>query len=222
MNLLTDALAWIFSPERSQGSFTLVQAIGSHLLFAAVSIVLAALIAVPAGLVIGHTGRGRSLAVGLSGAARALPSFGLVLLLVLLPGVQHKFTAATVSFVLLAIPPLLAGAYSGVQAVNRSVVDGATAIGMTPVQVLFKVEVPLSIPLLIGGLRSALIQVIATVTLAGYIGNFGLGFFIVQGIAVRDFAQILGASLVVIALALALDLVLAGAQKLTHKEVSST
>lgn len=222
MNLLRDALVWIFSPERNSGSFTLIAAIGSHLLFTLVAIVIAALVALPVGWAIGHTGKGRELAVGLSGAARALPSFGVVLLLVLLLGVEHKFTAATVSFVLLAIPPLLAGAYSGVQAVSRITVDAATAIGMTPLQVLFKVEVPLSIPLLLGGLRSALIQVIATVTLAGYIGNFGLGFFIVQGIQVRDFSQILGASLVIIVLAVAVDLLVATTQRITERQVSRT
>ena len=99
---------------------------------------------------------------------------------------------------LLAIPPILAGAYAGIEAVERRVVDGARSVGMTGRQVLFQAEVPLGLPLLIGGLRSATLQVVATVTLAGYVGNWGLGFYIVQGIQIRDFSQILGAALVIV------------------------
>ncbi|MFI2104930.1 ABC transporter permease [Isoptericola sp. NPDC019693] len=209
MNLFADAIAWIFSPDRASGALPLSEAIGTHLAFTFVSVLLAALLAVPAGWLIGHTGRGREIAVALSGAARAVPSFGLVLLLVLVLGVTHKVAASTTAFVLLAIPPILAGAYAGVEAVERRVVDGARSVGMTPGQVLRTVEVPLGLPLLIGGLRSATLQVVATVTLAGYVGNWGLGFYIVQGIQLRDFSQILGAALVIVVLAVILDLLFA-------------
>ncbi|GAB6938606.1 ABC transporter permease [Isoptericola variabilis] len=209
MNLFSDAIAWIFSPDRAEGALPLSEAIGTHLAFTFVSVLVAALLAVPAGWLIGHTGRGREVAVALSGAARAVPSFGLVLLLVLVLGVTHKVAASTTAFVLLAIPPILAGAYAGIEAVDRRVVDGARAVGMTPGQVLRTVEVPLGLPLLIGGLRSATLQVVATVTLAGYVGNWGLGFYIVQGIQLRDFSQILGAALVIVVLAVALDLLFA-------------
>ncbi len=209
MNLFSDAIAWIFSPDRAEGALPLSEAIGTHLAFTFVSVLVAALLAVPAGWLIGHTGRGREVAVALSGAARAVPSFGLVLLLVLVLGVTHKVAASTTAFVLLAIPPILAGAYAGIEAVDRRVVDGARAIGMTPGQVLRTVEVPLGLPLLIGGLRSATLQVVATVTLAGYVGNWGLGFYIVQGIQLRDFSQILGAALVIVVLAVVLDLLFA-------------
>ncbi|WP_418277435.1 ABC transporter permease [Isoptericola jiangsuensis] len=213
MNLFAEAFAWIFSPDRATGSLPLSEALGTHLAFTAVSVLVAALLAVPAGWFVGHTGRGREAAVALSGAARAVPSFGLVLLLVLVFGVTHKVGAATTAFVLLAIPPILAGAYTGVEAVGRRVVDGARAVGMTSGQVLRKVEVPLGLPLLIGGLRSATLQVVATVTLAGYVGSWGLGFYIVQGIQLRDFPQILGASLVIVALAVVLDLLFAIAER---------
>ncbi|WP_402464540.1 ABC transporter permease [Isoptericola aurantiacus] len=209
MDLFSDAFAWIFSPDRLTGSLPLPEAIWTHLAFTFASVVIAAAIAVPTGWLIGHTGRGREVAVALSGAARAVPSFGLVLLLVLVFGVTHKVGASTTAFVLLAIPPILAGAYSGVEAVERRVVDGARSVGMTSAQVLGKVEVPLGLPLLIGGLRSATLQVVATVTLAGYVGSWGLGFYIVQGIQIRDFAQILGAALVIVALAVVLDLAFA-------------
>ena len=213
MNLFAEAIAWIFSPARAEGALPLSEAIWTHLAFTVVSVVIAAAIAIPAGWLIGHTGRGREVAVALSGAARAVPSFGLVLLLVLVLGVTHKVAASTTAFVLLAIPPILAGAYAGVEAVERRVVDGARSVGMTPWQVLTKVEAPLGLPLLLGGLRSATLQVVATVTLAGYVGSWGLGFYIIQGIQIRDFAQILGAAILVVVLALVLDALFALLQR---------
>lgn len=205
MNDFLDAFAWIFSPDRLTGSLPLPLAIWQHLAFTFGSVAIAALIAIPLGWLIGHTGRGREVAVALSGAARALPSLGLVVLLVLVIGVLHKTEAAVVAFVLLAIPSILAGAYAGFEAIDRTVIDAGRAVGMTGWQVLWKIEVPLGLPLLIGGLRSATLQVVATVTIAAYVGLGGLGFFIIQGIQIRSFPQILGASLIVGALALLLD-----------------
>lgn len=214
MNLFGDAIDWILAPERASGALPLSEAIGTHLWFTFVSVLIAAVIAIPAGWLIGHTGRGRELAVALSGAARAVPSFGLVLLLVMVFGVLYKAEASVVAFVLLAIPSVLAGAYAGIEAIEPRVIDGARSVGMTPAQVLFRVEVPLGLPLLIGGLRSAVLQVVATVTLMGYVGNWGLGFHIVQGINLRNFDQILGAALLIVVLAVALDAVFAVMQRI--------
>lgn len=205
MNLFADAFAWIFSPERLTGSLTLPEAILQHLAFTFVSVLIAAAIAIPLGWLIGHTGKGREIAVFLSGAARALPALGLVILLVLVVGVSLKTEAAIAAFVVLAIPSILAGAYAGFEAIDRSVIDAGRAVGMTEWQILFKIEVPLGLSLLIGGLRSATLQVVATVTIAAYVGLGGLGFFILQGVNTRDFSEILGASILVVALALALD-----------------
>lgn len=214
MNTFLDALAWIFSADRLTGSLPLPLAIWQHVAFTFGSVAIAAVIAIPLGWLIGHTGRGREIAVALSGAARALPSLGLVLLLVLVVGVIYKTEAAIASFVLLAIPSVLAGAYAGFEAIDRAVIESGRAVGMTPWQVLWKIEVPLGLPLLMGGLRSATLQVVATVTIAAYIGLGGLGFYFFQGIQLRRFDQVLGASLVVIALALVLDGLFALLQRL--------
>lgn len=214
MNVFADAFAWIFSPERLSGSLPLPLAVGQHLAFTFGAVAIAAIIAIPLGWLIGHTGRGREIAVALSGAARALPSLGLVVLLVLVLGVVHKTEAAMVAFVLLAIPSILAGAYTGFEAIDRTVIDAGRAVGMTGWQVLWKIEVPLGLPLLIGGLRSATLQVVATVTIAAYVGLGGIGFFIIQGIQLRSFPQILGSSLIVVVLALALDGLFALLQRL--------
>jgi len=205
MNLFLDALAWIFSPDRLEGSLTLPMAIAQHLAFTFGSVLIAAVIAIPIGYLIGHTGRGREIAVFLSGAARALPALGLVVLLVMLAGVTLKTEAAVTAFVVLAIPSILAGAYAGIEAIDRTVIDAGRAMGMTEWQILFRIEMPLGLSLLIGGLRSATLQVVATVTIAAYVGLGGLGFFLIQGLQTRNFAEVLGAAMVVVALALVLD-----------------
>lgn len=213
MNVFLDAFAWIFSPDRTTGYLPLWQAILQHLAYTFGSVAIAALIAIPAGWAIGHTGRGREIAVFLSGAARSLPSLGLVVLLYLLIGVNFKEQAAVVAFVLLAIPSILAGAYAGIEAIGRTTIEAGRAVGMTPLQVLWKIEIPLGLPLLIGGIRSAVLQVVATVTIAAYVGLGGLGFALIQGIQTRNSSQILGASIVVVVLALVLDALFALLQR---------
>ena len=213
MNLFAEALAWLFSPDRLAGSSPIPLRLGEHLFFTFIAVVIAALIAIPIGYLIGHTGRGREIAVGLSGAARALPSFGLIILLVLLIGVLLTPAAALIAFVILGIPSILAGAYAGIEAIDRRTIDAARAVGMTEWQILFKVEIPLGLPLLIAGLRAATLQVVATVTLAAYVGLGGLGIYIISGLALRRFDQMLGAALLIAALALVLDVLFAVLQR---------
>jgi len=214
MNLLADALAWIFSPDRLTDSLPLPTAILQHLFYTFLSVIIASVIAIPLGYYIGHTGRGRNIAVAVSGAARAIPSFGLILLLVLVIGVTQKPLAATIAFVLLGIPSILAGAYAGLEAIDRRAIDAARAVGMTEWQILVKVEIPLGLPLLIGGLRAGALQIVATVVLAAYVTLGGLGTYILQGIPLRRFDMILGSAIVIVALALVLDGLFALAQHL--------
>jgi osmoprotectant transport system permease protein len=214
MNLFAEAIAWLTSPDQYTGPSALQIRIGEHLFYTFIAVLIAAAIAIPLGYFIGHTGKGRDIAIGVSGAARALPSFGLILLLVLLIGVTQKPLAAFIAFVLLGIPSILAGAYSGLEAIDRRVIDSARAVGMTEWQILWKVEIPLGLPLLIGGIRSAALQIVATVTLAAYIGLGGLGLYIIAGLALRRFDQMLGAALVIVALALIIDGLFALTQRL--------
>ncbi|MCM3778506.1 ABC transporter permease [Microbacterium hydrocarbonoxydans] len=212
MNLFAEAFAWMFAPEQWTGNYALPTLLGQHLALTAISVLIAAAIALPIGWLIGHTGKGREIAVAVSGAARAIPAFGLLILLVLLLGVLRIPEAAVITFVLLAIPSLLAGAYTGLEAIDRRVVDAAKSMGMTGWQVFWKVEVPLGMPLLVGGIRSALLQVIATVTIAAYVNLGGLGYPIIQGIPLRRFDQVLAGALLVAVLALVVDLILAAVQ----------
>jgi len=207
MNQIIDAFGWIFTPASWSGSGGIGIRILEHLWYTLLAIALAAVIALPAGLFIGHTGKGRSIAIGLTGALRALPSLGLLTFLAVTMGLglNLAIVPSTIVLAILAIPPLLAASYSGVEAVDGEVVDGARATGLTEWQIVSRVEVPLAGPLLVGGLRSAMLQVIATATLSAYLGLGGLGRFIFDGQAVRDYALMLGGAIVVIALALSID-----------------
>jgi len=214
MNQIVEAWSWLTDPARFAGANSIHVRIGEHLFYTVIAVLIAAAIAVPIGYYIGHTGRGRNVAVAVAGAARAIPSFGLILLLVLILGVTNKSQGTTAAFVILAIPSILAGAYAGLEATDRRTIDSARAVGMTEWQILWKVEIPLGLPLLMGGLRSATLQVVATATLAAYIGLGGLGGYIITGLANRDFPQMLGAALIIAALALVLDGLFALAQQL--------
>ncbi|MEV7692646.1 ABC transporter permease [Microbacterium sp. NPDC089189] len=205
MNLFADAIAWIFSGEPGRGLASIPIATLQHLIYTAVSVVVAGLIAIPLGWYIGHTGKGREFAVAVSGAARAIPSFGLLILLTLILGVLHKPEAAVITFVVLAIPSLLAGAYTGFEAIDRRVIDAGRAMGMTEWQILWRIEVPLGLPLLVGGIRAATLQVVATVTIAAYIGLGGLGQYIITGLALQRLEVIIGGAILVAVLALLLD-----------------
>jgi osmoprotectant transport system permease protein len=205
VNLFADAFAWIVDPVNWQGNGSIPQRIAEHLGYTAIAMVVAVLIAVPLGWWIGHTGRGKELVVGLTGAARALPSFGLLFLFVMIAGVSQREPAAVIVLMLLAVPPVLAGAYAGFEVIDRRIIDAARSMGMTEWQILWKVEVPLGLPLLFGGLRSGVLQVVATAVLISYIGLGGLGYDIVQGIALRRFDQMLGSAILIIVLALLLD-----------------
>ncbi|WP_213815168.1 ABC transporter permease [Glaciihabitans sp. dw_435] len=200
MNIFFEGLAWVFDPAHYGGVDGIDTRILEHLRISLISLLIAAVIAVPLGYFIGHTGRGRTLAVAVSGGVRALPTLGLTIILALTLGIGLE--APIIAFVVLAIPSILAGAYAGFEAVDRRTIDAARAVGMTEWQIAGKVEIPLGLPLLMGGLRSASLQVIATATLADYVGGGGLGHFIFLGLQTNDYPQMLAGSIIVVALAL--------------------
>jgi osmoprotectant transport system permease protein len=217
MNFLLEALAFIFDSENWAEPAGIGARLLQHLGIAGLSVLIAGAIAVPLGLLIGHTGRGRALVIGFTGAARALPTFGVLILFVLIGinfGLGLSLGPVIAVLVILAIPPLLAGAYSGVEAVDRQTIDAARAQGMTEWQILTRVEVPLAFPLLVGGLRAATLQVVATATIAAYVAQGGLGRYLIEGIQVRDYTRAVVGALLVAALALTLDGVLAALQRL--------
>lgn len=224
MDLVLSAVRWILDGSHwqpgSQNPFPIQDRLVEHLLYTLVAVVVAAVIALPLGFYIGHTGRGRQFVIGFTGSMRALPTLGLLFFLLMVFGYVLSYdtapiVGATIAFVILAIPSILAGAYSGLEAVDRQVIDAARANGMTEWQILTRVEIPLGLPLIVGGLRAGTLQVIATVTIASYAGLGGLGQIISNGIGLADYDRILGGALLVTVLALLVDALFALAQRLT-------
>jgi len=211
-------LDWLTDPLNWSGADSIPHQTLTHLWYSGVSLFVACLIALPLGLAIGHTGRGRFFVVNLAGAARAIPSLGLLYLMVLwlfpkLKGDSAFLVPSLIVLVVLAIPPLMAGAYAGVEGVDPAARDAAKGMGMTGMQVLRRVEVPNALPLIFSGFRSATLQVIATATLAAVAGTDGLGRFLIDGQTVRDYSQMAGGALLVAVLALVVDLLLAVVQR---------
>ncbi|MUL84294.1 MULTISPECIES: ABC transporter permease [unclassified Mycolicibacterium] len=207
MSFLQQALDFIFTAANWAGPAGLTARIVEHLQYTVVAVVASAVIAIPVGLLIGHTGRGTFLVVTGVNALRALPTLGVLLLGVLLWGLG--LVPPTVALMLLGIPPLLAGTYAGIANVDPSVVDAARSMGMTERRVLLGVEVPNALPLILGGLRTATLQIVATATVAAYASLGGLGRYLIDGIKVRQFHIALVGALMVTALALILDAALA-------------
>jgi osmoprotectant transport system permease protein len=211
MNQLFATFAWLLDPAHYAGPDAIQVRVGEQVEYTLLTLLLASVIALPAGLAIGHTGRGRTLGVQIPAVLRALPTLGLVILLALMVGLG--LLAPLIALVILAIPPILAGAYSGLESVDRETVDAARALGMTGWQVLWKVEIPLSLSLITGGLRSAALQAVATWTIAAILPLGGLGRYIFDALPVQDYPKMLAGSMLVIALALVTDALFALLQK---------
>lgn len=210
MSLLQETLAWFSDPAQWSGPTSIPWRIVEHIGYTFFAIVSAAVVAIPAGIYIGHTGKWRKLAVLSTGSLRALPFLGLLTLLALWLGIGPLISI--IALAILCIPQLLAGMYSGIDAVDTHAVDASRAMGMTETQIILRVELPLAMPVILGGLRSAVLQVTATATVAAFIGAGGLGRYIIDGLALRDTPRVLGGALVVVLLALLLDGLFALAQ----------
>lgn len=210
--MLADLLSFLTDPAHWQGSTGIPVRLLEHLEYTFAALALAAAIAVPVGLLIGHTGRGAYLAINAGNAARSLPTLGLLTLVVLLAGIGR--TPVLVALVALAIPPILTATHAGIQGVDRAVTDAARGMGMRERAILLRVEIPVALPLIFSGLRSATLQVVATATVAAYVALGGLGRFLIDGLAVRDYSEMLAGAVMVALLAISLEAVYAGIQRL--------
>jgi osmoprotectant transport system permease protein len=200
MNLLLEALAWLGDPAHWAGPNGIPTRVLQHVALTLVVVLIAALIALPTGMWMGHRRRGEATIAALANGARALPTLGLVTLFALALGIGLR--APTIALVILAIPSILGATYSAISAVPRASVDAARSIGHTEAQTLWQVEVPIALPTIGGGIQSALLQVVATATVAAYVADVGLGRYIFAGLRARDYPQMLAGSLLVISLAL--------------------
>jgi osmoprotectant transport system permease protein len=207
MNLFLDAWHYLTDGANWSGPTGIEHRIAEHLWYSFLAVVASAVVAVPLGLIIGHTKRGAAVLVGFANAMRALPTLGLLTFLVLLMGLG--LAPPLLALVTVGIPPLLAGAYAGIANVPADVVDASRAMGMTETQILFRVEVPNALPILLAGLRGATLQVVATATIAAYVNLGGLGRYIFDGIGLYRYDRVLVGALLVAVLAMFLDGLLA-------------
>ncbi len=212
-----DMIAFFADGSNWLGSTGILARLGEHLWYSVLALVVAAVIAFPVGVLIGHTGRGVVFAVGAANVMRALPSLGLMTFLVLIVGLG--LASPVIALVLLAIPPLLAGVYSGIDNVPNDTVDAARAMGMTEHQVIVQCELPIALPLIVAGVRNAMLQVIATAMIAAYVNLGGVGRYIFDGLAVYDYGRMMVGAVLVTTLALAVDGILAAVGALVVRRV---
>lgn len=200
MSFLEALIAWFSAPGAWSGPDSVPARLAEHVGYSALATVIAAAVALPVGLWVGHTGRFAFLAINGSAAARALPTLGLIVLVYRIAPLSIWPVLA--ALVALAVPPIVTNAYAGVRAVDPQLRDAAAGMGMTGWQTLTRVEIPLALPLVVAGIRSAALQVIATATIAAYAGLGGIGRYIIDGFALRNAPKIAAGAVLVAALAL--------------------
>lgn len=212
MEFLGDVLAWLTTAAHWQGGNGAVHRLVEHVGMSGASVLVAAAIALPIGIWLGHTGRGGTLAVNLSNIGRAVPSFAILVITVQLVGIGWK--PAFIALVALAIPPMVTNSYVGVREVDPEVRESARGMGMTGGQSLWRVELPVALPLVMAGVRTAAVQVVATATLAALAAWGGLGRFIVDGFYQRDYVMVFSGAVLVALVAILTELGLASLQRL--------
>ncbi|WP_244506533.1 ABC transporter permease [Pararhizobium polonicum] len=201
---------YLFDPARWGGSDGILALCGQHLEYTLVTLLIAGVIGFPIGLYVGHTRRGVTLVVGLANALRALPSLGILVLLVILCGPLFTSDLAfelpsLIVLVLLAVPPIMTTTYAGIAAVDPAAVDAARGMGYRPLGIVFQVEIPCALPFIFSGLRNATLQVISTATIAAYASLGGLGRLIIDGRAQSDYGQMVAGAVMVGVLVILVD-----------------
>ncbi len=222
MSIARDVAEWLTTAEHWRGDFGVPHRLTEHALMSLAAVVAAAAIGLPLGIWLGHRGRGGAVAINLTNVGRAIPSLAILALTQQAIGLRGwpGFGArpAFVALVALAVPPLVTNAYVGMRGVDRDVVEAARGMGMTGGELLRRVELPIALPLILAGVRTAAVQVVATATLAAVTAWGGLGRFIVDGFGQQDNAQIVAGALLVGLLALVTELTLARVQRAVVSE----
>jgi osmoprotectant transport system permease protein len=212
MEFFGEVVRWFTTASHWQGEAGALHRLTQHVGMSASSLAVAAVLALPLGIWLGHTGRGGAVALNVSNIGRALPSFAILVLAAQLVGIGWE--PAFVALVALGAPPMLTNAYIGMRDVDADVRESARGMGMTGVQSLWRVELPVALPLVMTGVRTAAVQVVATAALAALVASGGLGRFIVDGLSQRDFVQVFAGALLVAMLSILTELILAVVQRL--------
>ncbi len=214
MEAFIGVFAWFADPANWQGPNGIPTRLLEHVVMSGVAIGIALLVAFPVGLYIGHTGRGAFLAVSLANIGRAVPSYAvLVIVFPLSIAVNREtglfdiaFVGTLLAMILLAIPPIVTNTFAGMRGVDPDLVEAGRGMGMRGGQILSRIELPVALPVILAGMRTAAVQVVATATLGAVIGGGGLGRYIVQGIARFDYQRLVAGALMVALLAIATEL----------------
>ena len=215
MNFVSRVVDFLTSGTNWSGPNGIPALLASQLKLSAVAVVAAVLAGVGAGSLLGHSGRGSFAVLNATNAARAIPSFALIILLAIQPAIARLqdsgFVAASVTMFALAVPPVLTNTYVGVREVDPATRSAALAMGMKPTQLLRQVELPLALPLILAGARTAAVEVVATATLAAYVGYPDLGTYIFTGLAINNSVETFAGAALVAAVALGIDTLMAAA-----------
>ena len=217
LEFLTDAANW-------QGQSGIPNRLVEHLVVSLLAVACAAAIALPLGFYIGHTGKPQLLGINIANIGRAIPSYAVMVMLLpvmlaLAPVIGYdpqlglSFLPIFLAMLLLAVPPILVATYAGIQEVDRELLESSRGMGLTERQILFEVELPLALAVIVGGFRVALLQVIATATIGAFLAGGGLGRYIVDGIARSDSGMLYAGVLLVAGLAIGTDLLLTWLQR---------
>ncbi|GGW64419.1 ABC transporter permease [Streptomyces lucensis JCM 4490] len=201
MNVLHFAQAFFSDGSHWHGRDGIPTRLSEHVKYSLEALLFAAAVGLPVGLVTGHYGRGGNALALIATAGRALPSFGLLVLMFIWIG--FGMVPVMIPLVVLAVPPILVTTYEAVRSVDPSPVDAARGMGMPESRVLLQVELPVALPLVLSGLRTAAIQIVSTATIAAYVSLGGLGRYIIDGLYQRDYEKVVGGAGLVAGLALA-------------------
>lgn len=188
--------------------------VGTHAELSLIALTLATAIFVPLGILFAQWQGGGSTAVGIVASLRVIPSLALIFLFYPLLGFGYQ--PALLALTILAGPPLILNAYAGMRSVDASVLEAARGVGMNPAQVFFKVHLPLALPVIIAGMRSASVEIVASATLASFIGVRTLGQYIVTGISLLDTTYLLAGGLLIVALVLSAEIILGRVERLVR------
>lgn len=210
MNLIEATLTWLSDPAHWSGPAGIPTRLVEHLALSGTSLAIALVVAIPAGIWIGHTGRLTKLAVNTANVWRALPSLALIGLVLPItaaidPQLGFRVYPTLIAMVVLALPPIMVNTQAGIAGVDRDLVEAARAMGMREGQVVRRLELPLALPVIVAGVRSAAVQVVATATLGAVFGAGGLGRYLVEGIAQQNDGMTFGGVVLVAALALVVE-----------------
>jgi osmoprotectant transport system permease protein len=209
MSLLADVARWFADPEHWQGSHGIPVRILEHIELSALAVAVALVIAAPIALYLGHTGRGGFIAINVANIGRALPSLALLalgLVVAIALGLGLGFWPTMFALVPLAIPPIMTNVYVAVREVDHDIVDAARGMGFSESEILRQIEVPLGLPLMLAGIRIAAVNVVATATLGALVAGGALGRFIVDGLALREFDQLVAGAVLVALLAIVTEI----------------